>query len=328
MTAAPGISVVMSVHNGQRHLDAAVRSILDQTLGNFELIIIDDGSTDQTPQRLADMQSADPRVRVVRHENRGLTASLNAGLALAQGRFIARQDADDVSLPHRFARQVEFLDTHPSVAAVGSSADVVDGAGVRVGALTAAVGPEAVRHGLLTLRTTPVHGSIMMRRDVVQALGGYRDAFRAGQDYDLWLRLSARFDMDNLPEVLYQWRLDRGSVFTTRRATQLKYAGIARTFARERTVHGVDAYDLLTRCEGDLEVFVAQYRLGAALHALWGELLLRGVGNSREVRHQFRSALRGGHLRPWTLCLFAWTHLGLPWPGGRPLSMPEGEGHR
>lgn len=328
MTLVPSISVVLSVYNGQQHLVAAVRSILDQTLADFELIIIDDGSTDETPRILADVQRGDPRVRLVRQENRGLTAALNTGLGLARGRFIARQDADDTSLPERFARQLAFLEGHPSVVAVGSSADVLSGSGAKVGAMTPAVGPEAVRHGLLTLRTTPVHGSIMMRREAVQAMGGYREAFRVGQDYDLWLRLSSRFDMDNLPEVLYQWRLDRGSVYTTRRAIQLKYAGIALAFARERVVHGVDSYDVLTRCDGDLDTFAAEYRLGAALQAIWGELLLRGLGNSPGVRAHFRRALRGGHLRPWTVCLFGWTHLGLPWPGGRPLAAPAGEGHR
>jgi glycosyltransferase involved in cell wall biosynthesis len=327
VTHVPSISVVLSVYNGLPHLLAAVRSVLDQTLADFELIIVDDGSTDETPDVLADVQRVDPRVRVVRQENRGLTASLNTGLGLARGKYIARQDADDVSLSERFDRQVAFLDGHPSVAAVGSSADILNGRGARVGVLTAATGPEAVRDGLLTLRTTPVHGSVLMRREAVLAMGGYREDFPVGQDYDLWLRLSAAFDMDNLPEVLYQWRLERGSVYTTRRSLQLKYAGLALTFARERVVHGADSYGLLTRCDGDLNAFVAEYRLGAALHAIWGELLLRGLGNSAAVRTHLRRAVRGGHLRPWTLCLFGWTHLGLPWPGGVPLAAPGDQGH-
>lgn len=322
----PRISVVLAIYNGERHLDDAVRSVLGQTFTDFELIIVDDGSTDTTPRLLAAWQQADPRVRVVRQENRGLSASLNTGVGMATGAYIARQDADDVSMAERFARQASHLDAHPSVAAVGSSASVIDRIGATVGGLTAAVGPEAVRHGLLTLRTTPVHGSMMMRREALQAVGGYRDAFRVGQDYDLWLRLSAHFDLDNLPEVLYQWRLDRDSVYTSRRATQLKYAAIALAFARERAAHGSDSCDLLTACEGDLDGFVARYRLGPFVHARWGELLLRGLGNSARVRAHFRRALLGGDVRPWTVCLFAWTHLGLPWPGGRPLALPAEQG--
>lgn len=318
----------MAVYNGERHLMDAVGSILRQSLSDFELIVVDDGSTDETPRLLAALADADPRVIVVRQENQGLTASLNTAIGLARGRLIARHDADDGSASDRFARQVAYLDAHPSVAAVGCSADVIDRAGVKTGTLVAAVGPQAVRNGLLTLRTTPIHGSMMLRPEAVRAAGGYREAFPVCQDYDLWLRLSARFDMDNLPEVLYQWRLDRGSVYTTRRVVQLKYAGIALAFARERVVHGADSYDLLARCDGDLDAFAADYRLGAALHASWGELLLRGLGNSPDVRAHFRRALRGGHLQPWTVGLFGWTHLGLPWPGGRPLAAPADEGHR
>ncbi len=322
----PRISVVLAIYNGERHLDDAVRSVLGQTFTDFELIIVDDGSTDSTARLLAGWTTADPRVRVVRQENRGLTASLNIGVGMASGTYIARQDADDVSMPDRFARQASHLDADAAVAAVGSSAAVIDRTGATVGGLTAAVGAQAVRTGLLTLRTTPVHGSMMMRREALLAVGGYRDAFRAGQDYDLWLRLSERFDLDNLPGVLYQWRLDRDSVYTSRRALQLKYAAIALAFSRERAIHGGDSYNDLVASGGDLDGFVENYRLGAFVHATWGELLLRGLGNSARVRGHFRSALLGGDVRLWTLCLFAWTHLGLPWPGGRPLALPTEEG--
>lgn len=322
----PRISVVFTVFNGERHLDNAVRSVLAQTCTDFELIVVDDGSTDATPRLLAVWAAADARVRIVRQENRGLTASLNTGISVAIGTYIARHDADDVSMPERFARQASHLDAHASVAAVGSGAAVIDGTGATVGGLTAAVGPQAVRHGLLTLRTTPVHGSMMMRRDALLAVGGYREAFRVGQDYDLWLRLSERFDVDNLPEVLYQWRLDRDSVYTSRRTLQLKFAAIALAFARERADHGGDSYSELVASGGDLDAFVTHYRLGPFVHATWGELLLRGIGNSAGVRAHFRSALTGGDVRPWTLCLLAWTHLGLPWPGGRPLALPAEPG--
>jgi glycosyltransferase involved in cell wall biosynthesis len=315
----PRISVVLAVRNGARHLEASVRSVLTQRFDDFELILVDDGSTDATPDILAALKRADPRVLVVRQEHRGLAASLNTGIGMARGIYVARQDADDVSSSDRFEKQVARLDRSPAIVAVGSSADVIDGSGAVVGALTAVVGPEAVRRGLLTLRSTPVHGSMMMRRDVVRAAGGYRGAFRAGQDYDLWLRLSASHDIDNLPDVLYRWRLDREGVYATRRAIQLKYAGIALALARERAGGDADSYELLDRCDGDLDAFAARYRLGAFVYAMWGELLLRGLGNSAAVRRYFRRALAGGYVRPRTACLFAWAHLGLPWPGGRPL---------
>ncbi len=317
------LSVVLAVHNGERHLEASVRSILTQTLPDFELIVVDDGSTDGTPEVLSALRRDDPRIVTVRQENSGLAASLNRGFELARGAYIARQDADDISLPHRFERQAAFLDAHPSIAAVGSSIDVIDRAGTVVGALNAVSGSRAVRRGLLTLRTTPAHGSMMMRKAAVQGVGGYREAFRAGQDYDLWLRLSSAGAIDNLPDVLYQWRLIGESVYGSRRATQLKYAGIALAMDRERSTGGQDSYDLLLRCGEDLDEFAARYRLGPYLRSLWGELLLRGLGNSAAVRAHFRAALAGGSARPWTVCLFGWTHLGLPWPGSRPLAPSE-----
>src|ERR1041384_2352433 len=116
---APVVSVVLSVHNGERHLAAALRSVSAQSYRNFELIVIDDGSTDGTAEILEAFRAAEPRAIVVHQENRGLTASLNRGVALARGAFIARQDADDVSLPERFARQVARLEAAASLAGVG-----------------------------------------------------------------------------------------------------------------------------------------------------------------------------------------------------------------
>jgi glycosyltransferase involved in cell wall biosynthesis len=324
----PRISVVLAVRNGERHLEASVRSILGQSFDDFELIAVDDGSTDATPAILSALRSADARVAVVRQEHRGLAASLNTGIDRARGVYVARQDADDISRRDRFERQAAHLDRVAAVAAVGSSADVIDRSGAVVGGLTAARGPHAVKRGLLTLRNTPVHGSMMMRRSAVQSLGGYRPAFPAGQDYDLWLRMSERYDLDNLPDPLYQWRLDPESVYATRRATQLRYAGIARAFAGERTTRGSDSYALLESSGGDLDAFLARYPPAPRVYALWAELFVRGLGNSALARTYFRRAVRGGHVHPRTLALLAWTHLGLPWPGGRPLRVADASEHQ
>jgi len=317
----PQVSVVLAVYNGERHVEASLRSILRQTFTDFELIAIDDGSTDRTPEILSSLQRDDGRLRVVTQENRGLTASLIRGVDMARGRYIARQDADDISPPERFRKQVEFLDAHPSVAAVGSWADVIDGTGSVVGVLKPPSGPRAVARALQTLRVAIVHGSMMMRREAILSVGGYREAFPVCQDYDLWLRLIAAFDLDNLPEALNQWRMDRGNVYATRRATQLKYAGMALAFAHERRRYGADSYAQF-RSGGGLDAFVTDYRLGAFVQAVWAELLLRGLGNSKAVRRHARGALRRGDFRFRTLGIFAWTHLGLPSPA-RPLGLPD-----
>ena len=320
--------MVLSVFNGERHLERSLRSILDQTLADFELIVVDDGSTDGTPEILAGLQRDDSRAVVVRQENRGLTASLNRGMGAARGAYLARQDADDLSFGTRLERQSAYLDANPAVAAVGSAADVIDASGAVTGALTVAHGAHAARRALLSLRTTPVHGSMMMRASAITEVGGYREAFRASQDYDLWLRLSERYEIDNLGEILYQWRLQGASVYATRRAVQLKYAAIALAFARERAACGQDSYQLLVECSGDLDWFIARYPHRAFVQAMWGELLLRGLGNSAAVRDHFRRAVGGGYLHPWTVGLFGWTQLRLPWPGGRPLAPAETPGSR
>ena len=323
MSDRPLVSVVLAVYNGARHLERSLASVTGQRFTDFELIVIDDGSTDGTADILSALQRSEPRAIVVRQDNRGLTASLNRGIAMARGTYIARQDADDESLPERFERQVAWLDAHPSVAAVGTRADVIDGSGAVIGALATAGGQQAVKRGLMTLRTTPVHGSVMMRTEALRTVGGYREAFCLCQEYDLWLRLISRFEIDNLPDTLYRWRMDRGAVYATRRTEQLKYAGLALGFAHERAACGQDSCESLEGYDGDLDGFNARYPLGGLVHAIWGELLLRGVGNSRVVRAHFRRALQRGHVRPWPVFLLGWTHLGLPWPGGRPLTVPD-----
>ena len=116
----------MGVHNGQQHVTAAIESVLAQTFTAFELLIVDDRSTDQTPGMLAQWAKRDARGRVVRQEHAGLTAALNRARALPRGEYLARQDADDLSRPDRFASQVDYLDAHPAIAVVAKSSSIRD----------------------------------------------------------------------------------------------------------------------------------------------------------------------------------------------------------
>lgn len=314
------------MRNGQATIDAAVQSVLAQTERDIELVVINDGSTDGTAARLAVLAAGDSRVVVVEQVHRGLTASLNHGLSRVRGAYVARQDGDDESLPERLARQAAHLDTHPDVAAVGSHAEVMDGSGKTIGTLRPPARAADVRRDLLSLRSTPVHGAVMMRREVVASLGGYREAFPVGQDYDLWLRMSRTHSIENLPEVLYRWRVDQRGVYATRRAVQLRYAGIALAFAQETLATGCDSYGQLEQAAGDLDRFAIGYAHRARVWANWGEFLLRGVGNSPDVRRYFRKAIMAGQWQLRTLALAGWTHMGLPWPGGKPLSAPARTG--
>jgi len=160
---------------------------------------------------------------------------------------------------------------------------------------------------------------MMIRRSAFDAVGGYRASFLAAQDYDLWLRLSERYSIDVVPTVLYRWRLSTSSVYGRRRAEQLRYAGVARLFASERSRFGGDSYDAFAACGGDFDRFAETYRLAGALHALWGELLYRALNDSSVARNHLGRAVQLGVTTPRTLALFVWSLCRLPWPGGRPL---------
>ncbi|HAL47865.1 MAG TPA: hypothetical protein DCP37_08935, partial [Dehalococcoidia bacterium] len=264
----------------------------------------------------------DPRIKVLHQGEQGLAASLNRAIVVARGRYLARHDGDDVSMPERLERQVRRLDAGKNLAAIGTAAVVIDEAGQAIGRFPTAHGAIAVRKGLHAMRTTPVHGSMMLRRDTLAAVGGYREAFPVSQDFDLWLRLTERFDIDNLEELLYRWRMSPGSAYGYRRRLQLQYSGVALAFAHERRRYGVDSYHSLERCAGDLRAFAAQYRLRGRLYALWGELALRGLNEPSTARGYLGHAIRCGCLHPRVVGLFAWSSLGLPWPGGKPLMLP------
>ena len=313
------VSVIMAVYNGERYLEGAISSVLRQTFADFEFIVIDDGSSDATPEILSRIGREDSRIVVVRQENRGQTLSLNRAVELAQGNYLARQDADDLSMAERLELQARYLDTHPSVAVLGTAAQVMDQKGAVIGNLSTPQGAAQVRDALLTVRATPVHGSVMMRKEALAAVGGYRDAFWVSQDFDLWLRMAERFDLDNIPLMLYRWRRNPAGVYVTRRAMQLKYSGVALAFARERAIYGEDSYDLLRLSRGDLDSFAEGYRMRGLLHSLWGELLFRGLQSPRLARSHLVSALLSGFVRPKTLALLGLSLVGRAWPGSQPL---------
>ena len=211
---APGaatISVVMPVRDGAATLGRAVDSLLAQTDTAWELIAVDDGSTDESPAMLAAMAGHDCRIRLVRTERRGVVAALCVGLGAARGSLIARLDADDVCAPERLARQRAHLDAHPGVGLVASR--VRFGGDVRAAAGFARY--VQWTNGLLThedislarfVEAPLVHPSVMFRRELIERWGSYRDG-DFPEDYDLWLRwLEAGVRMEKLAEPLLEWR--------------------------------------------------------------------------------------------------------------------------
>jgi len=197
------VTVLLPVHNGGRHLSAAVASILNQTHSELELLAIDDGSTDGSGELLDAVE--DPRVRVLHQANQGLVAALNTGLAEARYEFVARMDADDVSDHRRLALQARHLESHPRVAAVGCCYDVIDEQDVIIRQVHTAAEP-AYLHRQLYFRNVLPHAGMMFRRAAVTGVGGYRDVGPV-EDYDLWLRLASRHELASLPLPLlaYRW---------------------------------------------------------------------------------------------------------------------------
>lgn len=186
----PRVSVVMPVYNEERYLALALDSILCQTFEDFELIVIDDASTDGTASILAEYQARDPRIRVLTNaENRGVAANLNVGLRLARGELIARMDGDDICLPERLRAQVEFLDAHPDHVLVGAACRTIDAEGrVRKTDIEAT---ETWEFSWISLFRPPlVHASAMFRAWLVREKGlYYNEQYRAAEDFDFWIRM-------------------------------------------------------------------------------------------------------------------------------------------
>lgn len=209
---APRVSVILPCYNGAAYLREAVWSILDQTFGDFELIVVDDGSTDESPAILEQMARHDTRIQVVTQPNGGIVAALNTALDHARGEYIARMDADDVSFPERLAFQVDYLDRHPGTVLVGGYA-VGDRHPTR--ASTRTTGGRHVRTDLTVFPpriAVSMHPLITMRAATLRTMGGYRDAYRHAEDYDLFIRASAYGRIDNPPVDVLFYRRHEGAI--------------------------------------------------------------------------------------------------------------------
>jgi hypothetical protein len=222
LTSPPVVTVLMPVYNGEPFLKDAIGSILRQTYREFELLIIDDGSTDGTPNTLAESQRRDSRIVVHRQANQGLTATLNRGLSVARGTFIARMDQDDVALPTRLAKQVAFLSDRPDVAILGTAYWLIDQKGRHVDLKRFPTSDLHIRWTNL-LAPAFAHPTVMLRRDLLLENGlWYDSAFPDVEDYDLWRRVLRHSRGANLGEALLDYRCHPGSMSSLRRATQLQ----------------------------------------------------------------------------------------------------------
>lgn len=233
----------MPVFNGEAYLSDAIQSVLAQSVSDLELVLVDDGSRDNSRAIAERFAHNDARVTLLANDqNLGIARALNRGWRAAEGRFIARLDADDVALPDRFVRQIEFLDAHPAVGAVGGAAIVVDAAGRRGSTLRFPTSSTAIQATLLR-HNCLAHPSVMLRRAALEEVGGYR--FDHVEDYDLWLRLSERFELANLPEpmILYRIHPDQLSLLALEQKERprlvVRESALARRTSRHDPLAGV-----------------------------------------------------------------------------------------
>jgi glycosyltransferase involved in cell wall biosynthesis len=312
-STAPLVSILLASRNGERFLPEALQSLASQTYTALEPILVDDGSADRTGTILEEFAASHPPARVLHTRGVGLASALALAAGEARGEYLARQDDDDRSHPERIERQVRYLASHPEVAVLGTAAHMIDGEGRRIGTHPVPLSPEGIRRTLG--RAAPfVHGSVVMRRDAYEAAGGYRGAFRASQDYDLWLRIAPSAGLANLAEPLYEWRLHDAGVFSRARADQLFYAAVARAFAEERRDAGSDSESLLSNGM-NADLLLSRYPRAGRLALYLGQLHAR-EGLGREARRFLSRALRDPQSRfealPWWLlaCVVPWTPRG------------------
>ncbi len=226
---SPAISVVLPIYNAAATLSATLESVLGQTYPDFEVLAIDDGSTDGTADILARYAKADSRILVTRTPNRGIVAALNGALDMARGDYIARMDADDVCLPQRFERQVAHLEAHPDCVVVGTLVTVVDADGVAQSKQPRLAAGHHLKDRCHNFRKFPpspptvAHPTAMMRSAALAHIGGYRSYFATGaEDRDLWWRLMPLGEMHCIPERLLAYRVHEGN-----RSTQLRTGAVA-----------------------------------------------------------------------------------------------------
>jgi glycosyltransferase involved in cell wall biosynthesis len=209
------ISVVMVACNVERFLSEAIESILRQTYRDFEFVIVDFGSSDKSKEIISSYAARDSRIKFHEIPHCGLAEARNQACLLAQGQYIAIMDADDISVPERLAWEVEFLDSHRQVGVVGGAVDWVDATDKSLKSSWSALHPPVGNREILSALQKENQfwqPSVLMRREAFTIVGGYREAFAPAEDYDLWLRISEKFEMANLDRVVLKYRIHSGQV--------------------------------------------------------------------------------------------------------------------
>jgi glycosyltransferase involved in cell wall biosynthesis len=293
----PAVSVVTSVFNGGRSLRASLGSVLRQQGIDFEVIVVDDGSTDDSPAVLEELAHSHAHLRILRQQNQGLTRALVHGCARARGRWIARHDSDDLSLPGRLANQARLLEANPHLSMVSCWAQALGPEDEPLYDIQRPAHSEVATDLLLHQRQGPPHhGSVMFCKGAYEQVGGYRPEFYFSQDSDLWLRLGEVGQIGYVPEVLYRFRVTEGSISSRYREVQHRLGELAHACRAARRA-GTSEEGLLTQAAALRPESVVSLRADPLAGAYFiGRCLLRR--RDPRARRYLRKVLRR---RPWRL---------------------------
>jgi glycosyltransferase involved in cell wall biosynthesis len=293
----PKVSVVMPVHNGERYLRKAMDSILGQSYENLEFLIIDDGSIDGT--RVILEYYNDSKIKILRNDRReGLTKALNKAIRIASGEYIARQDADDISMCDRVEKQVNYLERNKEIALLGTAINVIDEKDDNLQDIEYPISHFYIRQTLIKYNCF-CHGSVMFRKQCLSELGGYREVFETAQDYDLWLRFSEKYEVANLRDRLYKYRFNPSSLTFRKILNQTRMANFARKLSYVRE-SGSSECIIMNEVSTNLEspANLSEKRGIVQNYNPWGKLLLKQ--NRKDEAFLLMSEVFRYH--PSTLC--------------------------
>jgi len=337
---APRASVIMAVRDGGPLLDLAIASVLGQTVSALELVVVDDGSTDDTADRLRSAAAQDARVRLLSTSGLGQAPALVLGCAAASAPVLVRLDADDLARPDRLERQLVVLDLQPEVVLVGSAAEYADAGGVVFHRECPDDDDAALRQVLLDRGPPFVHSSTAFRRSAYERVGGYRPIFAPAEDYDLWLRLAELGRLRCLPEPLVTYRVRPAQLTSTMTVRMARSALVAREVAAARfrsepepvLTAGLDDSVLLA-----LGVDAGRVREEFLRLAMWWAATLRSAGDEAGAIRLWRQALGTAvRCRPrgaWAARVLrargrSYLQTGAPWRARRDLAVARLSGTR
>jgi glycosyltransferase involved in cell wall biosynthesis len=253
---SPLVSIIMPAYNEEDFVEEAVESILRQTYQNFIFIIIDDGSTDKTHTILEKFADLDKRIILYQNpKNIGYTNSLNYGLSLTNSKYIARQDADDISVSNRIEKQISFLEANPTVGLIGSSMEIISSSGKPIITHSLPISNEEIHQKILQ-ENCFAHGSVIFRKECIDQVGEYDTRFEPAEDYDLWLRISEHFEVANLPDILYQYRINQSSISIQKAALQIRNSILAQNASIVR--RGISPFESINNQESNQKLIITK----------------------------------------------------------------------